>query len=152
MYDVRPVTTPHNTACGPASLKMLLSYYGADVSLDALIEECDVRVNGCSGRTLLLVGRAHGLDMRAWQMGAEELIRQDRPAIIHWRYQHWCVFCGRDAGGSVWICNPSRGRYRVDPDTFAAMYSGIALFNGVPVEFAEDYFGEHAEEPDYFDK
>ncbi len=151
MYDVTPVTTEHLTACGPASLAMLLAYYGQSVPLDDLIDECDTRMIGCTGADLLRVGRLHGLDMLAYEMSADELLRQDRPAIIWWKYGHWCAFCGRNAKGEPVICNPCRGRYPLDAGTFGALYSGVALFSGVPTELPPDYFGEQAEEPDYFD-
>lgn len=134
MYDVKPVNDRRSTVCGPVSLKMLLSYYNIDADLDTLIEECNIRVDGCTAADLLRVGRAHGLDqMVAFKMEAAELVRQDRPAIIWWRYHHFCVFCGTNDAGDVVICNPSSARYAIDFGTFAALYSGVALFNGEPV-------------------
>lgn len=132
MFDVIPVTSPIRTDCGATCMKMLLAYYGQDVALDQLIRECNTRLIGCSAGDLMRCGVAHGLEMVAYQMDAGEVIRQDRAAIIHWKHQHWCVFCGRDDGGNVVICNPDRGRYRLPPDTFAAMYTGVSLFNGEP--------------------
>lgn len=137
MFDVLPVTSARPTDCGATCMKMLLAYYGQDVALDQLIRECNTRLIGCSAGDLKRCGVAHGLEMVAYQMDAAELIRQDRPAIIHWKHQHWCVFCGRDDGGNVVICNPDRGRYRLSPDTFAAMYTGVSLFNGEPEDLPE---------------
>ena len=132
MFDVIPVTSPRPTDCGATCMKMLLSYYGQDADLDELIRECNTSIIGCTGKDLLRVGRAHGLDMTAWKMDAEEVIRQDRPAIIWWMYTHWVVFCGADENGKIVICNPDRGRYRVSPGTFTSFYTGVALFNGEP--------------------
>lgn len=137
MFDVKPITSPKPTDCGATCLKMLLDYYGQDVSLDQLIEECNTRMSGCSGKDINVAGRLHGLDMKAFKMDTAELIRQDRPAIIWWRYNHWCVMCGVDARGDVVICNPDRGRYPIDPETFATMYTEIALFNGDPADLPE---------------
>lgn len=133
MFDVRPMTTGNSVACGPTSLRMLLDHYGIDVPLDQLVEECDLKVEGCTAADLLRVGRAHGLDMTAWRMDAEELVRQDRPAIVYWRHCHWCVVCGMDDDGRVGICNPSRGFYRMAEGTFASLYSGVCLANGEPL-------------------
>ena len=136
MFDVTPVTSPRQTDCGPTCLKMLLAYYGQDVPLDTLIKECGVTVSGCTGGDLMRVGRAHGLtSMVAYRMSADELIQQDRPAIIHWRFCHWCVFCGQDARGRVVICNPDRGRFGMGRSDFERLYSGVALFNGEPEEY-----------------
>lgn len=140
MYDVIPVTSDKPLDCGPTCLKMLLAYYGIDVPLEQLAEECGITVSGCTGADLMRVGRAHGLDMQCYSMDADELVRQDRPAIVYWRYSHFVVFAGRDTDGRVAICNPDRGRYRMTEGTFAAIASGldehpgqvIAIFNGEP--------------------
>ena len=142
MYDVIPVTSERETDCGATCLKMLLAYYGQDVPLETLIEECDTRLIGCTAKDLLRVGRAHGLDMRAYDiahsgMTAEELFKQDRPAIIWWLYVHFCVFCGLDADGRAVICNPDKGRYRVSKGIFKSFYSGVSLFNGEPQDIGE---------------
>ena len=134
MYDVKPVVTAHSTACGAAVMRMLLDYYGIDVPLDQLIEELNVRIIGCTGADLLHVGRAHGLDMTAYKVDAAELSQLDRPAIIHWRGHHWCVFCGVNERGQVVIANPSRGRYGIDRGSFETLYSGTALFAGAPLD------------------
>ena len=104
---------------------------------EAEIAACRTRIVGCSAADLLRVGKSYRLDMKAFSMSAGELIRQDRPAIIWWRYNHWCVMCGRDDQDRVVICNPDRGRYGIDQGSFAALYSGAALFNGEPETLPE---------------
>lgn len=137
MYDVTLVTSKTAVDCGPACMKMLLGYYGTDVPLDELIEECNTRIGGCTGKDMLRVGRNHGLDMTAFKMDASELIRQDRPGICWWCYNHWIVMCGMDDNGNVVIANPSRGRYGIDAESFSKLYTGIALFNGNPETLPE---------------
>lgn len=132
MYDVIPVTSKKQVDCGATCMKMLLAWYGQDVPLDELIKACRTRIVGCSAADLLRVGKSYGLDMKAYEMSADELIRQDRPAVIWWKYGHWCVFCGQDDQGRAVICNPDRGRYGIDTGSFSALYSGVALFNGNP--------------------
>ena len=142
MFDVIPVTSPNPTDCGATCLKMLLAYYGQDVPLDELIRECNTRIVGCTGKDLMRAGRKYGLDMTAWKMDGDEVARQDRPAIIWWKYSHWCVCCGQDDEGKVVICNPDRGRYRMSMDTFLSFYTGIALFNGTPSDLPAAGEGE----------
>lgn len=149
MYDVKLITSKTDVDCGPASLAMLLGYYGTDVPLDDLIEERHISIGGWSGKDLMQVGRAHGLDMTCFKMDAEELIRQDRPGIVWWTYDHWLVMCGQNDKGDVVIANPGRGRYAIDQESFGKLYTGICLFNGEPetlpeseIATAADY--EHA--------
>lgn len=132
MYDVIPITSPKHVDCGPTCLKMLLAYYGTEVALDTLIQECNISIAGSTGKDLKRVGDAHGLETVAFRMDADELVLQDRPSIIWWLYNHWCVCCGLDDNGQVVICNPDKGRYRMSKGLFKAFYSGVALFNGEP--------------------
>lgn len=155
MYDVKPVTTAHKTACGPACLKMLLKYYGREADLQTLIEECGVNVPGCTAKDLLRVGRAHGLeDISSWKTDAEAVFRQDRPAILWWRYAHFVVYCGLDEKDEPVICNPSSGRFSISRDAFKRLFSGVSVCVGAPHDIIDtkDYFGENEPEPDYFNQ
>lgn len=126
MFDVKLTTTTRSTACAPASLKMLLEYYGIEVPLDQLIEECGVSVDGCSAADVLRVGQAHGLeDFKAWQENPEDIFAQDRPGIVWWRYNHFVVFAGLNDKDEPVICNPMRGRYAIDRGSFAAICTGL---------------------------
>lgn len=145
MYDVTPVTTNRQTACGPTALKMLLDYYGQDVPLDQLIQACNIGVTGCTAATLLRVGRDHGLDMRAYQADAEGVMKMDRPAILWWRYVHFVVFCGLNDAGEPVICNPSSGRFPISREAFARHFSGVALTNGAAEDYVPRAPGNYAE-------
>lgn len=143
VFDIVPVTSTRSTNCGPCCMKMLLAYYGEEVTLEQLQQECPVTIAGWTGKNLLDVGRAHGLDMTAYQMDAEELIKQDRPAIVWWLYKHFLIFSGVDENGQVVICNPSKGRYRVSVGTFRSFYSGVSFWNGEPHEPEPNEEGEN---------
>lgn len=138
MYDITPVTSRRELDCGPTCLKMLLSYYGVDVDLKTLIKECGESVWGCTGADIMRAGRLHGLDMGAWRIDAEELVRQDRPAIVWWRKNHWCVLCGLDEDGKAVVCNPDRGRYRMSVESFTSLFAGVAITNGEPCDLPEE--------------
>ena len=137
MYDITPVTSPTRFNCGPASLKMLMSYYGIDADLEELTKECNVGRAGCTLKDLVIAARSRGLDPHSYKMDAEEVIRQDRPSMVWWKYWHFCVCCGMDEKGQVVICNPDRSRYRMSPELFKAFYSGIACFIGEPEDLPE---------------
>ena len=132
VFDIVPVTSPRPTDCGATCLKMLLSYYGIDVDIETLIKECNTRIIGCSAKDLIRVGKAHGLDARAYKCPSTDVLTQDRPAIVWWMYHHWVIYGGVDDEGKVVIYNPDRGRYRISKGTFASFYTEVELTNGEP--------------------
>ena len=152
MYDVTPITSARHLDCGPTCLAMLLAYSGLEADLEELTEECNTRMIGCSGADLLRVGNAHGLAMTAYRMDAADVVRQDRPSICHWRHTHWIVCCGLEESGDVVICNPDLGRFAIDEASFAALYTGVAIFDGVPSAASGNFFGENEPEPTYFEE
>lgn len=125
MFDVTPVTSPKPYDCGPTCLRMLLLYHGVDVPLEQLVEESDMTLAGTTAGALMRAGRAHGVDLQAYSMDPDELVRQDRPAIVHWKHGHWVVFAGLDEDGRVWVCNPDMGRFRMSQQTFACYATGL---------------------------
>lgn len=134
MFDVKPRTSPMENDCGATCLQMILSYYGVEKGLAELIADCNTKVTGCSGLDIKRAGEKNGIEIRAFNMSAEELLRMDRPSIVHWKHNHWCVLCGTNENGDVVICNPDRGRYPIKRNTFDCFYTGVALFNGEPNE------------------
>ena len=134
MYDITPITSDKATDCGATCLKMLLDYYGIDVSLDQLIKECNTLLIGCTAADVLRAGRLRGVEMHAYKTDLDGILKVDRPAIIWWKRKHFCVLCGVDEGGNIVIINPDRGRYRMSKSLFNCWYSGIALFIGEPVD------------------
>lgn len=138
MFEITPITSSKELDCGATCLKMLLDYYGIDVPLDTLSKECRTRAIGCTLLDVKMAGKRHGLDMHAYMIDGEEVIRQDRPSIVWWGHNHFCVCGGRDENGKAVVYDPDRGRYRLTEGTFCSIYSGIALFNGEPVDLPED--------------
>lgn len=130
MFDIVPVTSLKPTDCGATCMKMLLSYYGQDVPLNQLVEECNTRITGCSAKDLIRCGQLHGLDLKAWSTDADDILASDRPEIIWWMYTHWVVFGGLDEDGKVVIYNPDRGRYRVSKGTFRSFFTNVSVSTG----------------------
>lgn len=142
MFDVVPVTSEKQCDCGPTCLKMLLEFYDISADLDDLIKECNVTLRGCTAGDIIKSGKAHGLDMKAWDDKTPalvvKLINQDRPAIVWWKFNHFCVFCGKDENGDVVICNPDKGRYSLSEDSFKSLYSGVSITHGIPEDLPEE--------------
>lgn len=132
MYDVKIVTSDRATDCGATCLKMLLDYYETEVPLEQLIRECNTRLIGCTAKDVMVAGRLHGMEPHAYKTDVDGILSVDRPAIIFWKQKHFCVFCGVDEAGNIWIINPDRGKYRMSKSLFGSWYSGVAIFNGEP--------------------
>lgn len=137
MFDITPVVSPKPTDCGATCLKMLINFYGFDAPIEQLIKECNTGIAGCTGKDLVKAGRLHYMNMMSYKMDAEELVNQDRPAIVWWMYNHFVVFAGKDENGKIVICNPDKGRYRVSLSVFKSFYSGISFWNGEPHDLVE---------------
>lgn len=144
MFDVKLVTSRKSSYCGPCCLKMILDYYGISSNLDMLAKDLGVGVAGCTAADMLRVGRAHGLtDMAVYSMPPEEMLTADRPGIVWWEYNHFVVLCGMNEKGEAVLCNPSRGKYPLDAETFAKkcakLQDGkyVILCNGMPEDLPE---------------
>lgn len=151
VFDVKPIVSTVPYDCGAVCLKMLLDYYGKDVDLETLYKDCNITVGGCTGADIMRAGRKYGLDMKAWaEKGCKitpsvdaktidvDTLKEDRPAIIWWKYNHFCILCGvDDETGKVVICNPNRGRYSVSKSLFNAFYTKVSITNGEPKELSE---------------
>lgn len=130
MFNVPIVTSPNPYDCGATCLKMILAYYEKDASLEKLTADCHTGIIGCTATDLKRVGNANGLDMHGYETDAEELYTADKPVIILWKHNHFCVYCGLNDAGKPVICNPDLGRYSVSKSMFNSFYSGVALCNG----------------------
>lgn len=145
MFDITPVTSRIHNDCGATCLQMLLKYYGIEVDLATLSKECETNFCGCTARGIIRAARKHGLELKAWKelekdeevspdavVISVETLEQDRPSIVWWNYNHFCILCGKDENGKIVIINPDRGRYRMTEGTFNAMYSGVSICEGIP--------------------
>lgn len=134
MFDVKVTTNKRLPACGAACMVSFLDYYGETVTMEEAEKECKVTIAGSTAKDLRDVMNAHGLDGRIFKTDTDGVINADRPSIIWWKYNHWCICCGLDENGKVVIMNPNRGRFGLSRSTFGAFYSGVAIFNGEPAD------------------
>ena len=137
VFNVNVVTSKHPLDCGATCLKMLLSYYNIEADLDVLRRQLNTRLIGCTVKDLIDVGKIYGLDLKAYgntkeSMPVDDIFKQNRPAIIHWLYSHFCIYCGIDEDGKVVVINPDRGRLKVSKGTFRSFFSCTSVWNGVP--------------------
>lgn len=113
------------TECAAASLGMVLSYYGREVPLQTLRQQCGVGRNGASAKGLQRGAQAEGMEFTLHQTSADAAADLPVPFIAFWRQRHFLVVEGRSRKG--WRLNdPARGRYVVSDEEWQRSYSHYA--------------------------
>lgn len=123
---VRPILQMERTECGAASLAMILSYYGKNVTLEEMRQDCSVSRNGVTAKNIILAANLHGLDAVPVRIEAEEADDINLPAIIHWNMNHFLVLCGFNERGAV-LADPADGKRTVSLAEFRRSFTGIAI-------------------------
>lgn len=111
--------------CGAASLAMVLGYHGRFVDLDTMRDDCRISRDGSRLSYLMEAAKKHGMKPRALKVDSS-FTSVALPAVAFWRMNHFIVV-EHVHKGKVYLCDPARGRLRMDAEDFAKGYSGICL-------------------------
>lgn len=114
------------TECGAASLAMILAHYGCWVPLEDLRVACGVSRDGANAHSLVLAGRAYGLDMAGYRRELDELPGEPFPIIGYWRFSHFVVIEGVDRRG-VLLNDPALGRTHCSWAEADRDFTGVVL-------------------------
>ena len=109
--------------CGPASLAMIVSYYGREPDIDRLRDLCAL---GKTGVSLLGISKAAeeiGLKTIGGRISLDTLVEEaPLPCIAHWDQSHFVVIdrVTRRRGGdfTIHIADPGKGLRSLDRKTF----------------------------------
>jgi len=112
--------------CGPASLAMILAYYGRWVPLDELRDRCDVSRDGSTALNLLKVARQYGLEASGRKCHPEDLKKMDLPVVVFWNLNHFLVVEGFQ-GDQVFLNDPASGPRSVSFKDFDESFTGVVL-------------------------
>lgn len=121
MLDVQPCRQS-KAYCGPASLKMVLSYYGTEKSETSLARLAGARRNhGTPGRGLVKAAESLGfrasLHDEATLKGVREWLQAGVPVIVNWFSMdegHYSVAVGMDRS-KIHLIDPECGTLRSFP-------------------------------------
>lgn len=113
--------------CGPACLKMILDYYGLNISLQKLRDLCHITREGVSMAGI--IDAAERLNLRTLAVklslfskngnpGLEDFIL---PCIIHWEKQHFVVVY-KITNKYVWVSDPAYGKLKFRIEQFCASW------------------------------
>lgn len=124
--------------CGAASLSMILAYYGKWLPLEVVRKDCGVSRDGSNAKNIALAAKKYGLDVKAYRMEPEALMKKKGfPCIIHWNMNHFVVLCGFKHS-KAYINDPARGKVEVLMEEFETSFSGICLFMSKTDTFEEN--------------
>jgi ABC-type bacteriocin/lantibiotic exporter with double-glycine peptidase domain len=113
--------------CGPASLAMVLGYFGKHVPLEEIRKITGIGRGGTHAMDLLQAGRFFGLRGRGVRVETiDGLAALGRAAILHWRFEHFVVLEGVRRDG-LEIVDPAGGRRIVPLAEARRSFTGVAL-------------------------
>ena len=116
-----------NMECGAACLAMVLAYYRKWAPLSQLRKLCGISRDGAKMSTVAKTARMLGLKAQGYRYDLEEIFEKATyPCVIHWRFTHFVVLCGR-RGNTVYINDPGIGSVKITMEEFDEAYTGLCL-------------------------
>lgn len=112
--------------CGLACLAMVLGYYDHQIDLATLRRRFAGFNQGISLKDLVGLAQRMGYLARGLRTEPQHLQQLQRPAILHWRLDHFVVLVRTSKRGCL-IHDPARGRRWCAWSEVDACFSGIAL-------------------------
>lgn len=112
--------------CGAASLGIILANLGKWVSINELRQACGISRDGCTALDIQRAAKKYGLATKGMKYAAKYLHAVKLPAIIFWKFEHFCVLEGL-RGEDFLINDPVDGHQRIPRDQFIKSYTGIVL-------------------------
>lgn len=135
-----PVTLQNESSeCALACLAMIASYHGRRTNLGDLRRQFRISLTGSSVASMARIAASMNLAARSVRLEPEELRQLARPAILHWRLNHFVVLAAVRKRGAI-IHDPARGR------RFIAWPDVSRFFTGVAIELTPTRHFEHKDD------
>lgn len=114
------------TECGAAALGIVLAHFGRWVPLEELRDACGISRDGSNAKSVKDAAVGYGLAVTARRCEPADLKKEEMPAIVFWRFQHFLVVEGWN--GDTWYLNdPAVGRRTCSAEEFDEAFTGVAL-------------------------
>ena len=139
--------------CGPTCLRILLKYYGKNVSLQRVMSLSENTREGSTLYSLSSTAEDFGLKSFGAQLSPKTLAEEDTPlpCILHWQQFHYVVLY-KVKKNRYYLADPAVGKVVLSEDEFLSGWigedanleteSGIALFAEPTPRFYKETEGE----------
>lgn len=112
--------------CGLACLAMVAGAHGDRRGLLGLRQLAPASLRGMALDRIIAVADGIGLSARAMRIELDDLLRLQRPAMLHWETRHFVVIVGCDRRGII-IHDPAVGRRHVPHAEVSRCFTGVAV-------------------------
>ena len=124
--SMKPIYQESTTDCGLACLAMIATYYGSNVTVRQLSEQCDIESTAIAAHDLVRIAGSLSLNSRVLRLEPEELPELITPCILHWKMNHFVVLESVNENKIV-IIDPAMGRRSITASELDRAFTGIAL-------------------------
>jgi len=112
--------------CGLACIAMVAYYYGFKTDLNSLRQKNSVSLKGATLNSLMSIAANLNLASRALRIDLDEIKNVAKPAILHWKMNHFVVFKKVTRKGLI-IIDPAFGERCITKEEFSDCFTGIVL-------------------------
>jgi ATP-binding cassette subfamily B protein RaxB len=133
---VPQILQTESAECGLACLAMVGNYYGYDVDLFHLRQQCGVSSRGANLGQLIGIATSINLQTRPLSLDIDELDQLRLPCILHWDMNHFVVLVAIK-GDQYVVHDPAFGRRKISREVCSQHFTGVALEAWPASEFKE---------------
>lgn len=123
---LQPLLQSEAAECGLACIAMIANHHGHRTNLPGLRQRFPTSIKGATLQSLMGVASDLGLSPRAVRLELDELDKLQKPAMLHWDFNHFVVL-EEARSDYVTIIDPGTGRRRVSMRELDRHFTGVAL-------------------------
>jgi len=133
--------------CGPACIKIIVKYFGGNISIQALRQLCETNRSGSSLLNISNAAEKIGIRTLAVKIALNDIIEASLPCILHWNKNHYVVLY-KIKNNELYISDPAHGLLKYSQEEFLKSWignnadetteEGIALLLETTPKFFED--------------
>ncbi len=112
--------------CGITCLSMIANYHGLKTSLMAMRQQFPTGSQGITVRQIINIANEIGFSARVLKIDLEQLSKINKPAILHWNFDHFVVLSKVTSKG-ITIHDPARGVVSLNWYEVSDAFTGVAI-------------------------